>query len=94
MPDRGGDTVNEPTICICENLRDCTCLGPEVDRLHAEVERLREALRWYADENNWLDGAAGEWIEEPGHPGSYDGFTHDEFEHDNGEKARVALEHP
>jgi hypothetical protein len=58
----------------------------------AEVERLREALRWYADENNWLDGAAGEWIVEPGHPGSYDGFTHDEFEHDNGEKARAALE--
>lgn len=33
---------------------------PVEDALRAENERLRSALAWYADENNYLRGAPGE----------------------------------
>jgi hypothetical protein len=63
-----------------------------VAHYEAENARLREALAWYAEKDNWLDGTPGEWVTYPGHPGSYDGFSETEFEHDHGERAREALE--
>lgn len=55
--------------------------------------RLRGALKFYADPENYDSyGAVGELVTEPGHPDSYDGFSHDEWEHDNGERARAALQ--
>ena len=58
----------------------------------AQVEAMEKALLWYADPDHWLDGQAGEWIVEEGNHVSGDGFAHNEFEHDNGERARAALE--
>ena len=63
----------------------------EAARWKAEAERLREALAFYADEQNYHDGIPGEWVTYPGHPGSYTGFSETEFEEDHGERARAAL---
>ena len=59
--------------------------------LQRENERLREALRFYAEEAHWLDGACGEWVVYPGNHVSGSGFNEDEFEYDHGEIAREAL---
>ena len=53
-----------------------------------DVEQLVEALRWYAEENNWdEEGIAGNTVESHchGEPTEYD------WDADNGYRARAAL---
>ena len=54
----------------------------EITRLRAEVERLRAALRWYADEHNYLPRASA----------FGDGVYAPHVITDNGWNARAALQ--
>lgn len=58
--------------------------------LIAEVERMRESLRWYADLNNW-SYQEWEYADEFGDNVTANAIPAD---HDQGHRARVALYHP
>lgn len=64
----------------------------EAGNEHARVRVLEEALRFYADKDNYHDGRAGRWITEAGNPCFGSGFNETEFEEEiAGEYARAAL---
>lgn len=56
-----------------------------------ELERLREALRWYADSQHWRNNMAVEI--EAARPAIY-GDNDEQWKPDNGERARAALRTP
>lgn len=60
------------------------------EQAEAERDRLREALRFYADPDNYDDeGAPGEWLTIPSNPSN--GGEEYDFDPDGGERARAAL---